>query len=296
MKHQIIDLNFGNHSETIAAFLVETQAGPVLIETGPHSTLPALKEGLARAGYQLSDVKHVLLTHIHLDHGGAAWVFAEGGARVYVHPAGRPHLADPSKLMASATRIYKEDMDRLWGQMHPIPEQLLVTVEDRQAVEIGGTAFIAHHTPGHAIHHIAWQLGEDIFTGDVGGIRINNGPVVPPCPPPDIHIGHWMQSIKRLEELSPKRLFLTHYGEVNEVEQHLRDLKSMLLDWALWMKPWAEQQADVAEVTPRFQEYVAEQLRKAGVEGENLDRYENANPAWMSVAGLMRYWKKYGNE
>ena len=293
---QIIDLNFGNHSETIASFLVETSDGPVLVETGPHSTLPALEAGLSEAGVGLSDVQHVLLTHIHLDHGGAAWVLANEGARVYVHPAGLPHLADPSKLMASATRIYKDDMDRLWGQMHPIAANQLVTVEDRQTVRIGNREFIAHHTPGHAIHHIAWQLEADVFTGDVGGIRINKGPVVPPCPPPDIHIGHWMESIKRLESLNPERLFLTHFGEVKTVSRHLSELKSILMDWALWMKPWAEQDADPSEVTPEFQKYVAGQLRKEGVKGENIERYENANPAWMSVAGLIRYWKKYGNE
>lgn len=296
MNVNVIDLHFGNHSQTIAAFLVETMEGPVLIETGPHSTMVFLEEGLSKAGYKIRDIRHVLLTHIHLDHGGAAWVFAKEGAKVYVHPAGQPHLADPSKLMASATRIYKEDMDRLWGQMHPIPERQLMVLEDQKTIQIGGIDFKAHHTPGHAIHHIAWQVDNTIFTGDVGGIRINNGPVVPPCPPPDIHIGHWMESIKRLESLSPERLFLTHYGEVKEVQSHLNDLKTILMDWALWMKLWAEQNTDPAEVTPKFQKYVAEQLSNAGVAGEDIDRYENANPAWMSVAGLIRYWKKYGNE
>ncbi len=296
MKINVIDLNFANHSETIACFLIETSAGPVLVESGPHSTLPALEAGLSAAGYQLSEVRHVLLTHIHLDHAGAAWVFANEGAKIYVHPFGQPHLADPSKLMASAARIYKEDMDRLWGQMNPIPAAQLVELEDRQRVKIGQFEFVAHHTPGHAFHHIAWQLGSSVFTGDVGGIRINNGPVVPPCPPPDIHIGHWMESIKRLESLNPDRLFLTHYGEVSPLKNHFNELKAILMDWALWMKPRAEQNADPALVTPDFQNYVAEQLREAGVSGEDLERYENANPAWMSVAGLMRYWKKYGNE
>lgn len=296
MKIHVVDLNFCNHSQTIAAFLIETSEGPVLIETGPHSCLSALEVGLLQLGYALSDVRHVMLTHIHLDHGGAAWVLAHAGATVYVHPAGRPHLADPSKLMASATRIYQDDMERLWGQMEPIAQTQLKEVHDQEQLKFGEVVMVAHHTPGHAIHHLAWQLGDVVFTGDVGGIRIGRGPVVPPCPPPDIHIGHWMASIQRIESLAPKRLFLTHFGEVTDPQAHLSALKTILMDWALWMKPWAEKDADPALVTPLFQKYVAEQLEKAGVSGEDLTRYENANPAWMSVAGLMRYWKKYGGE
>ncbi|MGI9545489.1 MAG: MBL fold metallo-hydrolase, partial [Cyclobacteriaceae bacterium] len=124
MPH-IIDLHFLGYPKVIAAFLVETEDGPVLIETGPYSTYPTLEKGVNRIGYSIKDIKHVLLTHIHLDHAGAAWKLAENGANIYVHPVGMAHLAYPSKLMDSAKRIYKEDMDRLWGDMQAIPQSQL---------------------------------------------------------------------------------------------------------------------------------------------------------------------------
>ncbi len=226
----VIDLHFLGNEETIAAFLIETSAGPVLVETGPHSTLPQLEAGLARHGYQSSDIKHVFLTHIHLDHAGAAWYFAQMGAKVYVHPRGYKHLASPEKLMNSARMIYQDKMDELWGQMNPIPEAQLHSVDDLSDFTIGDTTFKAHYTPGHAVHHIAWQLGDALFAGDVAGVMINKGPVVPPCPPPDINVEDWQNSIRRIEGLNLARLYLTHYGEVNEIAVHLAGLESSLLD------------------------------------------------------------------
>jgi glyoxylase-like metal-dependent hydrolase (beta-lactamase superfamily II) len=292
----LLDLQFQGHSHTIAAFAVNTRAGLVLVETGPHSTLPALQHALRQAGFDENDVKHVLLTHIHLDHAGAAWYFASRGASVYVHPAGYDHLLDPSRLLASASRIYGDDMDRLWGQLRPVQASQLHVCDDREQLHIGEAVFTAHHTPGHAIHHIAWQLGQDVFTGDVAGIRIEGGPVVPPCPPPDIHIGHWMESIRRIEQLQPQRLWLTHFGPVHSVASHLQQLRTILIDWALWIKPHAEQGKSPEEIVPAFQAYVRQQLLDAGVDETQIERYESANPSWMSVAGLMRYWRKYGAE
>lgn len=292
----LLDLHFEGHSQTIAAFLVPTSVGAVLIETGPHSTLPHLLEGLRGVGVEAADVKHVLLTHIHLDHAGAAWHFARLGARVYVHPSGYDHLIDPSRLLASARRIYGDDMDRLWGQLNPIPAERLQACEHGEQLDLGGCIFTAHHTPGHAIHHIAWQFGNEVFTGDVAGIRIGDGPVMAPCPPPDIHIGHWMESIRLLENLQPRCLWLTHYGPVSTVSQHLQQLKTNLVDWALWMKPHAEKGEEPEQIVPAFQAYVQQQLQSSGLDDEQIECYESANPSWMSVAGLMRYWKKYGAE
>lgn len=286
----VIDLQFLT-DHTIAAFLVETPAGPVLIETGPHSVLAHLEAGLARHGYQLSDIRHVFLSHIHFDHAGAAWALAQAGAQVYVHPAGYPHLLDPSRLYQSAQRIYGDQMERLWGEMHPIPAAQLEAVADGTRYEIGGLPFVGWHTPGHASHHIAWQLDRVIFTGDVGGVKIGDGPVVPPCPPPDIDLEAWFASLDRLRSLTPKTLYLTHYGPVDEVASHLDTLQEMLQDWAGWMKPHYEAGTAAEVITPQFQAYAEAQLQAAGLDKAARLRYEAANPAWMSVAGLLRYWR-----
>ena len=288
----VIDLHFLGIPKTIAAFIVETSIGPVLIETGPHSTFTALEKGVREIGFSIRDIAHVFLTHIHLDHAGAAWAFAQNGAMVYVHPEGEKHLLKPEKLVQSAKLIYKEQMDSLWGALLPIPESNIKVVGHREVVRIGNTDFVAWHTPGHAIHHIAWQVGENVFTGDVGGVKINGGIVVPPCPPPDIQIESWMESITILENLHVKRMYLTHYGAVENIEIHLEQLKTRLLSWSGWMKKQLDLGVETAEVTKAFEKFVSEELKAANLDKQTLLAYEIANPAWMSVAGLMRYWKK----
>lgn len=291
---QLIDLKFLGLEEAIGAYLVETSDGPVLIETGPHSTYEHLKRGLNANGYTAKDVKHVLLTHIHLDHAGAAWAFADQGAKIYVHPFGKAHLADPSKLMESAKRIYQEKMDELWGSMKPIKEDQLITPEHEEEVVIGDKTFKALHTPGHAKHHIAWQIEDKIFCGDIAGVKIGGGPVVPPCPPPDINLEDWIASIKLIEKCEPKSIYLTHFGEITEIEYHMNEMRIILKDWANWIKGRWEMLQPTEEITRDFTEYTADQLRKQGVNELGIKQYEAANPAWMSVAGLIRYWKQHG--
>ena len=286
-----IDLRFLGIPNSIAAYLIETEAGPILIETGPHSTLHHLEVGLAEKGYTTKDIQHVFLTHIHLDHAGCAWHFAQQGAKIYVHPKGYRHLASPEKLMASAAMIYKDKMDQLWGQMNPIADTQLEAMEDLQIVEIGGVKLQAHYTPGHAVHHIAWQVGAALFAGDVAGVKISNGPVMPPCPPPDIHVEDWLTSISRMKKLDLEELYLTHYGKVSNTLAHLESLEQVIRDWADWIKPHYDAQTEQQLVVPQFQKYVVENLKGAGVDEKGLAQYEAANPAWMSVAGLYRYWK-----
>lgn len=286
-----IDLEFLNLSDAIASFLIPSDDGLILIESGPETTYNHLIQAISDKGFNPKDIRHVLLTHIHFDHAGAAWKFAENGAKIYVHPIGLPHLQNPERLWNSAKMIYKEDMDRLWGEMKPIDENQLVAVDDGDKIQIGELTFNVHYTPGHAIHHNAYQLGDLIFIGDVGGIKIHNGPVVPPCPPPDIDLGAWEKSIQKLKDLNPSILVLTHFGEVNQPAEHLDKLEKMLHDWANWMKPHYEQNSDPVEITPKFVEYTTDQLRKLGVSEEDISRYDKANPSWMSVMGLLRYWK-----
>ncbi len=190
----IIDLKFQGSSESIAAFILESDIGPILFETGPYSTFHTLKIEIEKIGYTISDIKHVFISHIHFDHAGAAWKFAEHGASIYVHPAGLPHLNNPEKLWGSAVRIYGASMEKLWGVMEPISLDNLVPLMHLECLQLGGFEIKALHTPGHAVHHIAFSLNDMVFGGDVAGVCIGDGPVVPPCPPPDIHIEDWCAS------------------------------------------------------------------------------------------------------
>ncbi len=288
----VIDLHFLHLPHTIASFLIESSEGPILIETGPHSTIDAMQKGLAALGYTADDVKHVLLTHIHLDHAGAAWFFAEKGAQIYLHPFGAKNMQDPTRLMESAKRIYKDKMDTLWGQMHKIPANQLIEVAHEQVLQIGDVVIKSWHTPGHARHHIAWQYESVLFTGDVAGVKIDKGIVVPPCPPPDIQIEDWKASIQLIRTINPGALYLTHYDQVTDIERHLSDLEAILDSWAAWVKNHWEAGETHEEMVPQFMQYVAGQLKDAGLTDKEIALYEAANPSWMSVAGLVRYWTK----
>lgn len=290
-KIHVIDLAFLQEEQTVAAFLIESIAGPILVETGPESTWGQLEASIERLGYQPKDIQHVLLTHIHFDHAGAAWKLAEQGAMIHVHPVGLPHLASPERLWDSAFRIYGDDMERLWGSMKPIPSSQLKAALHREVFHFGDLEIEALHTPGHASHHIAWQMGDLIFAGDVAGVRINKGPVVPPCPPPDIHLEDWQASIALLKSRNPEQLYLTHFGVISNPVAHLAELEIMLNDWALWMKNYHGLQVDQKEVTHKFMAYTQKQLEIQGLSPQDIQRYEYANPSWMSVAGLLRYWK-----
>jgi len=287
----VIDLNFQGYPKAIAAFLVPTDEGLVLVETGPHSSLNDLLAGIESLGYRADMVKHVLLSHIHLDHAGAAWYFAGLGAKVYVHPLGLPHLINPQRLMSSATRIYGADMDRLWGQMNAINAEQLIAVEHQQTLHFGSETFTAWHTPGHAIHHVAWKYQDALFTGDVAGVKIFKGPVMPPCPPPDINIEQWESSVQLILNSDVNQLYLTHFGLVEQVAEHFDQLLYFLHDWKDWMQANLPLYQDLDSILPLFKNHVAQQLTNAGLTPNEAAVYEIANPSWMSVYGLSRYLK-----
>ncbi|WP_194774767.1 MBL fold metallo-hydrolase [Pararhodonellum marinum] len=286
-----LDLHFQNTLGAIASYLVETDIGPVLIESGPESTYPQLERGLREKGYFPEDIQYVFLTHIHFDHAGAAWKLAEKGAKIVVHPLGAPHLMSPEKLWNSAAQIYGDEMENLWGKMEAIPKASIQIPEDGEIVNVGNHAFQAIFTPGHAAHHIAWKYKSILFTGDVAGVKIGKGPVVPPCPPPDIHVENWVESIEKIRKINPQRLYLTHFGIVDDVENHLSELEQMLMDWAAWIRIPFEADEDQATVIPRFKAYAKQQLIDKACDADQLKVYEYANPSWISVAGLYRYWK-----
>ncbi len=293
MKIHTLDLQFLQHPETIAAFLIESSDGLALVETGPHSTFHILEKAVENTGHKMADIRHVFISHIHFDHAGAAWCLADLGADIYVHPLGVKHLAEPSKLYNSAKMIYGDRMEELWGEMRPIAAKQLYGTEHGAQIKVGASTFTAWHTPGHAVHHVAWQLDDEVlFTGDVAGVRIENGPAMPPCPPPDINVEDWLKSIQLMRELGAEKFYLTHYGLITNKLAHLEDLEKRLLAWKEWMRPHFEQQTPMTDLVPLFEQFVASELSQNGVKKEILPQYESANPAYMSVSGLLRYWTK----
>ncbi len=286
-----IDLNFLNEVAAIAAFAVKDAAGYTLVECGPFSTHDTLIAGLDKLGIKPNDVHTLLLTHIHFDHAGAAWWWARHGTKVYVHPKGLKHMINPTRLYASAARIYgDENMEQLWGKMEKIDEYDIAAVTDRSRLTIGGNTWVAHHTPGHASHHIAWQLGKVVFTGDVGGVKIKGGPVVPPCPPPDVNVSQWQESIRRLRSLRAETFYLTHYGAVDAQSDHLEQLSGRLERYVDWVGQARKAGKSEDEMTAEFAEFVDADLRSNGVAEETIGAYRAANPPGMSVAGILRWF------
>lgn len=287
---KLIDLNFLGLPQTIGSYLIESGNHKILIETGPASVLPSFKQKLQTNNLSIEEITDVFLTHIHLDHSGGAWAFAQEGAQIYVHPQGSRHLVNPEKLITSASMIYGDQMETLWGEINGIDPNKVMGVENQEEIKLNELTFKAVHTPGHANHHIAWSLNDLLFTGDVAGVKmVKHGPVIPPCPPPDIDIPLWQKSIESIRSLNPKKLCLTHFGEISDWKNHLDELEERLLSWVQWLRPFAENGELIEKVTPMFIEMVMESYRSKKLTDNEIGYYEKANPSFMSVTGIMRY-------
>ncbi len=293
MDLKIIDLNFFT-TETIASYVIETGEGPILIETGPETVFENLKSGLSDLGYAPSDVKHVFVTHIHLDHSGGAWRLAETGSTIYVHPVGAPHIIEPEKLMKSATRIYGEDnMKRLWGEVGGIDKERVVTIEDGQSINIGGVEIRVVETAGHAGHHHCYLIENALFTGDTAGCLMAGGPMIPATPPPEIHLEKWNASIDKMKEISPDVLYLTHFGGYTDVGPMLDAAAEKIEEWSEWIGQRVSAGKSDKEVTEEFGAFFSEIFEREGVNEEVYKKYDLMAPYHMNAGGLIRYWKKY---
>jgi glyoxylase-like metal-dependent hydrolase (beta-lactamase superfamily II) len=290
-----IDLGFQGRAGVIAAYLIAGDGQLVLIETGPSSCLPNLMAGIALTGHDISELTHALVTHIHLDHAGAAGPLARANPNVVVgvHPFGAPHLIDPSKLVASATRIYGENLGPLWGEFAPIPESRVRSLVDGELLHLAGRRLLVVFTPGHAHHHVAYVdvAARYAFTGDVGGVRMQGtGYVCPPTPPPDLDPELWHGSIARLRDLNLERLYLTHFGEFRDVDRHLSDLGPNLDEFLEIGMTSLDAGKDADELTGRLHERMA---RGVGVVDPGvMVNLEWATPSYMATLGLIRWRRK----
>ncbi|KAK3606852.1 hypothetical protein CHS0354_018446 [Potamilus streckersoni] len=278
--------------QSVAAFLIKSGKTAVLVETGPDSCYPELEKQLKASGLSPADISAVFLTHIHFDHAGCAWRFARNGTKIYLHPNGFRHMANPEKLIESASRIYLDQMDVLWGKIEPIEEQMLVQVQDGERVTAGDLTMTAHFTPGHAKHHIVWQFGDSLFTGDVAGCRIGTGPAVAPTPPPDLDYSEWKKSIELMKALNPREIYLTHFGRFDDPHPHLEAL-SRQLDFLFNLSEAAFRRNEKNEVPAGFLDAFFEAYYRAWHIGNDaVTAYGNISPNWMNAQGLTRWMQK----
>jgi glyoxylase-like metal-dependent hydrolase (beta-lactamase superfamily II) len=271
-----LDLGFQGRNRVIGAYVLDTEDGLALFDCGPSSSIPRLNDGLAERGLALADIRHLLLSHIHLDHAGAAGslVREHPDLQVHVSEIGAPHLVDPSRLEASARRLYGDTFDTLWGELAPVPE---ANVHVAGPNVLGLECFPA---PGHARHHVCY-LGRDgtLYAGDAAGVRIPpHTAALPPTPPPEFELEAWLATLDEIEARDPRRLALIHFGVVADPKPHLAELRRRLADWVDVVGAGADEEA--------FAEHVRDEI------GESADDYEHAMPFWQSYAGLKRYVEK----
>src|SRR3982751_3645249 len=228
------DLDFMQLPRIIATAVVHGSGGVVLIDPGPSTTLPGLRATLAAAGISMEDVTTVLLTHIHLDHAGSTGTLIKElpNLKVYVHEKGAPHIAHPEKLIASATRLYGSEMDRLWGEVLPVPAASMEILQGGERMAVGNRMFDVEYTPGHASHHVSYFDRDSgvAFVGDTAGVCLMSGGfVLPPTPPPDIDLDAWRESLERIERWRADTLLLTHFGPASPVGGHLSALRDHIV-------------------------------------------------------------------
>lgn len=292
-----VDLNFLGRPEIIATAILRGADGVALVDPGPSTTVENLRAALKRKGIAFSDIRHLLLTHIHLDHaGGAGTLLRENPSiEVYVHERGAPHLIDPSKLLASATRLYGADMERLWGDVLPVPSKHVHVLSGGERITAGGRELQVAYTPGHASHHVSFfdASSRVAFVGDTAGIRRSPGSfIMPPTPPPDIDLDLWRESEARILAWDPDTLFLTHFGPWHGARPHYQELMDRLADWSRTVRRLL---ADTAladdDRQSRFVDEVLRDMRS--VMGDSAaEQYNRAGRLDYSYQGLARYWRK----
>jgi glyoxylase-like metal-dependent hydrolase (beta-lactamase superfamily II) len=280
----------------IAAVLLQGDGSTAIVDPGPASTLPVLRELLASAGGGVNEISTILLTHIHLDHAGATGTLLRENphVQVFVHEKGARHLVDPSRLLASAARLYGDDMDRLWGEVLPVPAHRITSLIGGERVRAGGREWDVAYTPGHASHHVSYfDRGSRVaLVGDTAGVQVlRRGFVLPPTPPPDIDMPSWMTSLSAIEAWNPQTLFLTHFGPTTDVPTHLAELRDHLQLVERLAHEAVQTTDDATRQEMLFIAALRDEMRRRMSE-DAVTRYDMACRFDLNWRGIERYVRK----
>jgi glyoxylase-like metal-dependent hydrolase (beta-lactamase superfamily II) len=301
---ETIDVEYLGHSRAIAACLLESDGQFALVDPGPSVSLPVLRRKLQRRGIAIGDLTALFLTHIHLDHAGATGTLVRENPRlrVYVHEFGTRHMVDPSKLLASAGRLYNPGMEQRFGEFLPVPRENIVALKGGEEIALGSRRFEVLYTPGHASHHVTWfeRAAGHAFVGDTAGIRIEGASfVVPVTPPPDIDLPAWHRSLDAILSHNPSRLFLTHFGWSENPAEHFGELRERLENWAAHVREMLARDETMGSGAlgladpgvPEFSSWAAREIRSR-MAPELAAHYVAAAGLDLSWLGLARYWRK----
>jgi glyoxylase-like metal-dependent hydrolase (beta-lactamase superfamily II) len=291
-----LDTHWNGRPKAVATALLTSQNHWALIDPGPASTRETLLQQLQRHGLGVGDLSAILLTHIHLDHAGATGALVRENPRlaVYVHSRGAPHMVDPSKLIDSATRLWGDELPRLFGKTLPVPAENLRILAGGETLELGTRKLGVAYTPGHASHHVSYFDEQDgvAYVGDTAGIRIENGPyILPATPPPDINLELWDASFAKILERRPARMFLTHYGFSKNPAEHLAEFRERLHHWAEIAEHALQQHPVDMAASPEFVKIAHQEMARTLSDAE-ADHYAFTAGLDLSFLGLARYLRK----
>lgn len=291
-----IDLNWTGRPRSIAALLMQSEGTSVLIDPGPASTLETLRAGLRDRGQDFRTLDALLLTHIHLDHAGATGTLVRENPalKVYVHELGLPHMVDPTRLLASAGRLYGGDLQMLYGDCRPVPESNLKPLQGGERIRIGQGELEVCYTPGHASHHVTYwdRASRTAFVGDTAGIRVQGDAfLLPATPPPDIDVEIWNQSLDTIASLGPERIFLTHFGFIEDPAEHIRVYKARLAEWSALTRKLLQSGMETTEAEKAFVDAIGAEI-KSTLPMDAADHYIFNGGLRLSWLGLMRYERK----
>lgn len=293
----VLDTHHMGRAHVVASYVLLGDE-PALVDPGPAGTLPSLEAGLAQHGLGLADIRHIVLTHIHLDHAGATGLILERNpsARVHVHERGAPHLVDPSRLINSAAQLWGDQLERLWGRTVPVPPAAIGTLAGGEVLRLGRRTLRAYDAPGHAKHHLVWLDEESggAFVGDNLGVRLPAARFTRPAtPPPDIDLEAWERTIELIVGLKPAWVMLTHYGPYSDVDFHIADFRERLLRWGEAVRRGLEGGADEGEQIAALERMAWEEAASLGA-AERAALTQQSGAVELSWRGLARYWRKRG--